>query len=189
MATLRHQLETIANRHRAVIKVSHERLDGLSDAQLRWSPDEKTWSIVLIIDHLTKVLLSVSPVFMRSLLTAPPAGDEKQKELPYKFFDRQFVNLLSPGARFKLPVPKLYQPVVHNGPSLAVIQKFQEELDNFTVILEYADEKQLSGIKILSPAGNLRPGLMAYLDGTVQHNRYHWLQIEDLLRNPKFPKS
>jgi len=189
MATLRHQLEVIANRHRAVIKVCHERLDGLSDAQLRWTPDPKTWSIVLILDHLIKVHLATSPVFMRALLTAPPAGDAKTKELPYSFSDRLFVQLLSPGARFKLPVPKPYQPVEHNGPSPAVLHKFQEELDAFTVILEYADEKQLKGIRVLSPAGSARPSIVAYLDATVQHNRYHWMQIEAVMRNPQFPKS
>jgi len=189
MATLRQQLEVIANRHRAVIKVSHERLDNLSDAQLRWAPDEKTWSIALILDHLIKVHTSTSGPFMKALLPAPLAGDERTKELSYSFIDRKFVQLLSPGARFKLPVPKLYVPVVHNGPAHGLVTHFQEELDAFTVILEYADEKKLKGLKVLSPAGSLKPSIIAYLDATVQHDRYHWIQIETLLRHGQFPKS
>jgi hypothetical protein len=189
MATLRPQLEAIANRHRAVLKVSHERLDNLTDAQLRWAPDDKTWSIALVVDHLIKVHTATSPVFMRALLPAPPAGDERTKEVPYSFTDKLFVQLVSPGARFKLPVPKIYVPVVHNGPPIALVHKFQEELEAFSIILDYADEKQLKGVKVLSPAGNAKPSIVAYLDATVQHNRYHWIQIETILRHPQFPKG
>jgi len=189
MATLRHQLEVIANRHRAVIKVSHERLDRLSDAQIKWAPDAKTWSIALILDHLIKTHAATSPVFMRALLAAPPAGDEREKELPYSFSDRLIVQLLSPGARFKLPVPKLYTPVTHNAPGQNLVKHLQEEFDAFTIVLDYADEKQLKGLRVSSPAGNFRPSVVAYLDATVQHNRYHWMQIESLLRDPNFPKS
>lgn len=189
MATLRHQLEVIATRHRAVLKVCHERLDRLSDAQARWSPDDKTWSVALIVDHLTKVHASTNPVFMRALLAAPPAGDERAKEIPYSFSDKLFVQLLSPGTKFKLPVPKLYTPVTHNGPSSALIHRLEEELEAFSVVIEYADEKKLRGLKVLSPAGSARPSIIAYLDATVQHDRYHWIQIETLLKSPKFPKS
>lgn len=187
MAALRHQLEIIANRQRSVVTLFHERLDKLSDAQLRWAPDAKTWSIVFIIDHLIKVHVATSPVFMRALVEAPPAGDEGAKPLEYSFSDKIFVGLLSPGARFKLPVPKLYQPVAHNAASSVVLQKLYDEFEAFRVILDYADLRQLEGLHVSSPAGGARPSILAYLDATTQHNKYHWQQIEALLKNPKFP--
>jgi hypothetical protein len=187
MAALRHQLQIIVDRQLAVAKAAHERLDRLSDAQLRWAPDDKTWSIVLIADHLIRVHVATSPVFMKALLPAPVAGDEITKELPYSFLDRLAVNAMSPGARYKLPVPKMFEPVAHRGSS-TVVQHLHDEFEAFRVILEFANEKQLKGIKVSSPAkSGLHLSVLAYLDATVQHNRYHWLQVETLLRNPKFP--
>ena len=187
MAALRHQLQIIVDRQLAVAKAAHERLDRLSDAQLRWAPDDKTWSIVLIADHLIRVHVATSPVFMKALLPAPVAGDEITKELPYSFLDRLAVNAMSPGARYKIPVPKMFEPVAHRGSS-TVVQHLYDEFEAFRVILEFANEKQLKGIKVSSPAkSGLHLSVLAFLDATVQHNRYHWLQVETLLRNPKFP--
>lgn len=179
----------IANRHRAVVKACHERLDSLSDAQLKWAPDDKTWSPVLIVDHLIKVHATTSPVFMKALQDAPVAGDEVDKELGYSFKDRLLVQMLSPGAKFKLPVLKSYRPTIHTASPHAVVNRLYEEFEAFGVILEYANEKKLKGIKVKSPAGGPNASIVAYFDATVQHNRYHWLQLETLLRDPKFPKS
>jgi hypothetical protein len=189
MPQLRRQLQIIADRQQAVASAAHQRLDTLSDDQLRWTPDPKQWSTVDVVDHLIRVHAATSPVLMRSLLAAPPAGEEADKELHYSFTDRTVVNMLSPGARFKLPVPKLYTPVSHHGALGHLIQHLHDEFEAFRVILEYANEKQLKGIKISPPAGGpFHPSILAYMDATVQHNRYHWLQIEALLRDPKFPK-
>jgi len=190
MAALRRQIQIIADRQRAVVTAAHERLDKLSDAQLKWTPDPKTWSPIFIVDHLIRAHVATSPVFMKALLPAPPAGDEVDKELPYSFSDRMIVGAMSPGARFKLPVPKIFEPVEHRGPCSSVLKHLYDEFEAFAVILEYANEKKLNGIRVRSPAnGSIHPSIMAYLDATVQHNRYHWLQIETLLRNPQFPKE
>ncbi len=189
MAALRHQIQIIADRHRAVVTAAHERLDKLSDAQLHWSPDDKKWSIALIVDHLIKVHVATSPLFMKALLSASPAGDEVDKDLPYSFMDRTMVQLMSPGARFKLPVPKVFEPAAHKGRGPALVQHLQDEFEAFNVILGYANEKKLKGIRIKAAAGGMKPSVIAYLDATVQHNRYHWLQIEALLRDRSFPQS
>jgi hypothetical protein len=190
MALLRRQLQIIADRQRAVLSVFHERLDSLSDTQLRWSPDPKTWSPILTVDHLIRVNVATSPLFMKALLPAPLAGEEVEKELPYSFLDRTIVQALGPDARFKLPVPKMFTPVEHRGPDSRVLRHLYDEFDAFAVILEYANEKKLKGIHVPSPANaHIHPSLLAYLDASVQHNRYHWLQIEAVLRNPKFPAS
>ena len=189
MPALRHQIQIIADRQFAVAKAAHERLDNLSDTQLRWAPDDKTWSIVLIADHLIRVHVASSPVFMKALLAAPPAGDEGSKDLPYSCMDRMAVNVMSPGSKYKLPVAKIFEPVAHRG-SATVVKHLHEEFEAFRVIIEYADEKQLKGIKVNPPArGGVNLSLIACLDATVQHNRYHWLQVEALLRNPKFPSA
>ena len=189
MATLRHQLEIIAHRQRSLIQACHDKLDHLSDSQLRWAPDGKTWSIALVLDHLIKVHVATSPAFMRVLLAAPPAGNEKDQELPYSFSDRLIVQLLSPGARFKLPVPRIFIPVEHHGSPHHLVEKLYEEFDAFEIVLNFADEKQLRGLRVSSPAGNARPSVIAYLDATVQHNKYHWQQIEALMKDPNFPKA
>jgi len=187
MATLRPQLENIAVRQRAVLAACHERLDKLSDAQLRWAPDDKTWSIVVIIDHLLKVHADTSQAFMRVLQPAPMLGDETEKETPFSFFDRQFVNMLSPGAKFKISVPKAYEPVTHTGPSPAVVNRLYEEFEAFRVILEYADQKRLAKLKVTATGRSSTHSIIAYFDAVIQHDRYHWLQIESILRNREFP--
>ena len=104
---------------------------------------------------------------MKALQVAPRAGDEVDKELGYSFMDRKFVEFVSPGARWKLPVPKLYEPVTHRGPATSVVAHLFEEMEAFRVILEYANEKQLKGLRVRSPAGSLKPlGACAYLDAT-----------------------
>ncbi len=185
---LRRQLEVIANRHRALVKACHERLDSMSDEQLRWAPDDKTWSIVLIVDHLIKVHAGTSPVFMKALQEAGPAGDDIDKEVRYSFADNLMVQWLSPGSKFKLPVPKQYRPTTHSATPHAVVNRLYEEFEAFSVILEYANDKKLKGVKVHSPAGGGSRSVVAFFDATVQHNRFHFLQIEALSRDPKFPR-
>jgi hypothetical protein len=97
--------------------------------------------------------------------------------------------MLSPGARFKISVPKPYEPVEHTGPAPAVVNRLYEEFEAFAVILDYADQKQLKRIKVVVPGRSSRHGIVSYLDSVVQHDRYHWLQIEAILRNRNFPKE
>ena len=161
MPQLRRQIQIIVDRQKAVVSAAHQRLDGLTDAQLRWTPDPKQWSIVDIVDHLIRVHATTSPILMRELLPAPPAGEEVNKELSYSFSDRTVVGILSPGARFKLPVPKKFQPMPHHGALGHVLQHLYDEFEAFQVILEYANEKQLKGIKVTPPTGPLRPSIAA----------------------------
>jgi hypothetical protein len=189
MTPLRPQLQTIADRQRLVIADAHKYLAPLSDTQLRWTPDSR-WSIVQIADHLVRTHAAMNPLFEKAIADAPMAGDERSEELRYPLMDRLMVKALSPGTKVKLKVPKIFEPEIPNGPASVVIQELQKQLEAFLVLLGKADEKQMKGIRVASPAGKgIRPTIIAYLDATVQHNRYHWAQIELLLQDAGFPPS
>lgn len=190
MPELRRQIQILSDRQNAVVAAIHKRLDGLTDAQMRWKPDPKRWSIADIVDHLIRIHASTSTQFMRVLQAAPPAGDEGKEEIPYGWSDRTLIGMHSPGSKLAGSVPKLYQPVEHNGSLGRVVQHLYEEFEALRVIIEYADQKRLKGLKMRPPTGGiLHPTVLGFLDAMIQHDRMYLLQIEEIQRNPAFPKA
>lgn len=161
----------------------------LSAAKLTWSPAEDRWSIARVLDHLNKTHALCIPNFEAALLSASPAGAERDRLVKYGFMDRVFVKMMGPKFPIKPPVPPMFEPDQAPDPKDAV-RRFFELHDKLRALIEKADAYQLAKLKVVSPVSpKFRPGFVPYLHSLVLHEEYHWGQIEGLLADPNFPKS
>jgi hypothetical protein len=187
--SLRPQLQVIADQLQVVAKAARTELPTFTEEQLRWSPSADRWSILLIADHLVRSHTATDPKLAQAIADAPPCENERCETIPYSFVDKIFVAAVSPGAKVKLPVPPIFEPAIPEATGSAVIRELLRRLDEFSGLFEKADEKKLRGIRVASPLNKMfRPSLMGYLDAMVQHDRYHWGQVEALRQEPNFPK-
>src|SRR5260221_12275844 len=61
---------------------------GLSDEQMRWSPDNKRWSIGQVIDHLNKVAEPLLPKLDETIENARKQGLIGSPPFKYRFLER-----------------------------------------------------------------------------------------------------
>lgn len=171
------------------IRAKAKVLSKLSDAQLAWTPNSQTWPIAMVLDHLNKVHELTVPKFDAALATAAPAGADKDRPVKYGFFERVTLRMLGPNSPIPVPVPPIFEPERKANPSRTVVPTFFARHDTLAALIERSDAHDLKGLKASSPVSDkLKPGYLAYLEGTVQHEQYHWGQVEALLANPSFPK-
>gem|GEM_PF-1987587 len=185
---LRPQLQPLADELRTLRKEAEDNLRGLTDAQLLWSPEDGTWSIAQVLEHLNKVHELVIPKFEAALQGAPPATADVET-IRHGFFDRMFLKMMGPSAPGKIPVPPVFEPGNPTNPNRQVVGRFFSALDGVGKVIEKADRHQLKGLRVSSPVNErMKFGYAAYLEGIVVHARYHWGQIAALRANPSFPK-
>ena len=123
-----------------------------------------------MLDHLAKVHEATVPRF-EAALSAAPVGEDAVR---YSFIDRQLVKVMG-GQSFKIPVPPMFEPGAA-GPEAK--EACLASIDALLATIRHADGKALAGLKVRPPVSDrLRLGLLAYLDATVQHARYHRTQI------------
>ncbi len=130
------------------------------------------WTVAQVLDHLAKVHNATVPTFRAALDAAPAASGAEA--VRYSFVDRQLIKVMS-GQSFKIPVPPMFEPEAA-GPEAK--EACLASIDALAETIRLADGKTLAGLRVASPVNaRLKLGLMAYLDATVQHARYHRSQI------------
>ena len=74
-----------------------------------------------------------------------------------------------------MPVPPIFEPGAAGPEAKAACLA---SLDALLATVAKADGKRLTGLKVASPVNErMRIGFLPYLDGLVQHARYHRRQI------------
>jgi hypothetical protein len=59
----------------------------------------------------------------------------------------------------------------------------------FKECIQRANGYDLAAVRVVSPASSaMKLRLGAWLEALVAHERYHWLQVRELLAHPQFPK-
>ena len=131
------------------------------------------WTVAQVLDHLAKAHAQAATRLDAALDAAPPRTDDDP--VRYSLLDRQIVRTMA-GESFKIPVPAIFEPSATAGPEAK--PACLEATDALLAVLVKADGRRLSGLKVASPLSDrMRLGLLAYLDGVVQHARYHRGQI------------
>jgi hypothetical protein len=172
------------------IKLEVETLTaGLSDEQLRWSPDNRRWSIGQILDHLNKVASPLIPKLDEAIDRVRKNGLTGSPPFKYNLLERFFIRILSPNPPFKVPVPPMFIPAVPQDISGAVT-KFLEYQDSLKAAIVHSEGVDLKKPRIASPANaKLSLCLGAWLESTVGHEQYHLLQAQAVRNNPNFPNE
>ncbi len=164
-------------------------LDTLTPEQWAWSPDRETWSLATTLDHLNISNGAVLPLYEKATRNLIKTDVKGAPPIQYNRFERVFLRMVSPNPPFKVPVPPMYKPSlkdVNGANALSVFRAQHEAIANYLASCEGYD---LMTEVIISPASRLvKLRLGAQFDALLSHDRYHWLQIEERLKHPNFPK-
>lgn len=176
--TLRPKLQRMLSSVDQVTEEFDRRMRSISELDLLARPDKNQWCIAEIIEHLNMVHAITFPRFFSILESAPLVGGERSVQIRYKMMDKIFVRAMSPGFPITLPVPPMFEPLISGTPKGVVLPRFRGLQSEFVRLIQEADDKQLAKLIVRSPANErIAFGFMAYLEGILLHEQYHWAQI------------
>jgi hypothetical protein len=161
---------------------------GLTETQWKWSPSADRWCLAQILDHLNKTGNAVLPCFAKALAELRQRDARSEGPFRYGTFDRFTMRALSANPPFKMPVPPALIPAA-SGSGAQILAEFLTLQDSLRKVVEDANGYDLAAVKVTSPLNRMfRLRFGAYLESTLTHQQYHWLQAQELLKNPDFPR-
>ena len=174
---------------REVKQASEALFASLSPEQLTWKPDNKTWSIIQIFDHVLTTNRLYIPKLEKAIDTAERTG--KVGVVPFKpsFLARLFIRSLLPESRMKLKTFRVFKPERDKAGDLSVTHRFIKQQDELIALLERADSCDVNAVKFSSPATRLvRFSIGEGVSVLVVHEQRHLLQAQNRQLNTGFPE-
>ena len=166
-------------------------VEGLSDAQMTWRSDTKSWSIAECFLHLIAAA--------RPYLTAIDAGIEraraKAKARPagrfrHPWMARLFVESFEPPPRFRFPAPKQFLPPAPSGPTAVIVGDFLRLGDEIGGRIDRSEGLDLGKTVVASPVSPLvRLSLGLSFSLLAVHERRHLYQARTVTRHAAFPAT
>lgn len=174
--------------HRAAQETAKALTDGLSEAQLLWSPGQDVWSLAQQFDHQNRAGYAMPPLLSKAVASLKADGKRSEKPFRPNFLERFFISAVSPGAKFQSPVPPLFEPASEPAAVADALPRFLALQDAFIACVESADGFDLGGVTIVSPANSLlRLRLGAWFIALPAHQEYHLSLAKKLRSDAKFP--
>jgi hypothetical protein len=160
-------------------------IDGLSEAQLRWSPPDGGWSIAQVFEHLATSNGSyLAPT--RVAIEKGPRRDGGGEEWKPSFFGGLLYRMLQPSNPRRSPSPRGWRPESTATP--AAIDQFFTTQATLAELIRAAQPVDLLRTRLSSPANRLvRLNLGDVFRVLVVHEWRHLGQIERVLARPGFP--
>ncbi|HYG64136.1 MAG TPA: DinB family protein [Thermoanaerobaculia bacterium] len=180
LAALRRQVED--NR-----RTAEDLVRGLSEAQLQWRPDERSWSIAQCLDHLAigdrAYLEAMSP----AVAEARRRNSRRRGPIQPGWFARWFIQSMEPPPRRKLPAPRKIVPSLGKSGDEVKRDYFAAQA-GVLALLDQAAAVDLNRTRFVNP---FLP-LLRFTVGTgflvsVAHGRRHLWQAERIRQRPGFP--
>ena len=167
-------------------------VEGLSDAQMIWRSDPKSWSIAECFLHLIAAA--------RPYLTAIDAGigraRAKAKGTPsngrfrHPWLARLFVEAFEPPPRFRFPTPKQFLPPAPSGPTAVIVGDFLRLGDEIGGRIDRSEVLDLGKTVVASPVSPLvRLSLGLSFSLLAVHERRHLYQARTVTRHAAFPAT
>src|SRR5438477_7339135 len=100
------QLQAMQERVATLRQQAESRTQGLSVAQMNWSPAADRWSIAQCLDHLAKTGVLLLPHFETAIQQLEAQGQRSEGPFRYSLLERWVIRVLSPDPPIKLPVPR-----------------------------------------------------------------------------------
>ena len=178
---------TDAEREMAVKELSHSRdevliaLDGLSESQLNFKPDDETWSLAEITEHLVITENGIFGMMEESLKT--PADPSRRGEV--KMTDEQILGFIEDRST-RVKTQQQMEPTGQFGDFEATLEMFKDRREKHLDYLKETDDDLRNHYAQL-PFGTL-DGLQVilFLSG---HTDRHVQQMHELMSDPRFPEE
>lgn len=160
---------------------------GLSDEQLNWRPDERSWSIAQCLDHLNVANRIYLAPMLAGIEAARRKGAGRKGPIRPGFLERLFVGNLEPPPKWKLPAPKKIVPASSKSKA-EVMEEWRLAQDEARALLSASAGLDLNGTRFVNP---FLP-LVRFSVGTgflviAAHERRHLWQAERVKGDPRFP--
>ena len=166
-------------------------MEGLNDAQLRWTSGPSSWSIAQCLDHLT----TTSKAFEPYLASGYQAGQREVAECARQFPSGLvgsvgwLIKQVLPETVRKVPAPKVFQP--SQSPAIEnVLEKFLKQQAEFLRFVRQAEGLDYNKTRLRSPVTPLmRYSLADAFVVTVVHGWRHLAQARRVCEMPGFPAN
>ena len=162
--------------------------DGLSEAQLVWSPEPTRWSIAHCLGHLNMTGDFYLGSMEKAMAKAPELSGPPVPSKP-GWFERKFIAFIKPGSTFKGPAPKSVVPRIEGSPR-KIVEEFLTLQDRYRRALQTAKTVDINRAKFFSPLARfLRLRVGAGLEINLHHQHRHLAQAQRVLEDEGFPKA
>ncbi len=157
--------------------------DKVDAARLAVVPDDESWSVAQIFDHLNTAGWLLLNEIERAIDEARTNGPFGEPPFAYGFISRWFVRAMQPSSSWTFTAPSVFEPessaTLH--PNEAV-REFVALQDHFADCLPQTVGLDLRRIRVASPAVPLlRISLGAWFEATLAHERRHLQQARTVL--------
>ena len=170
----------------AIREDANRLVDGLSEAQLQWSPSPERWSIAQCLDHLNNGWLALTKLD-RAMTRAAEQGVRSEGPYRHPLLGRLYVRFTEPPPKLRVPAPKAYRPKPA-PPATEVVPRFFELQDEIAKRVVAADGLDLGKIRSSSPISRrFRMSLGQWFGFLLAHERRHLWQAWQVRKHPRFP--
>lgn len=164
-----------------ITQAFQETFGSLSEEQMNWKSDEKTWSIAQNIDHLIVINESYFPILesLREGNYNPPFF-AKFSFIP-NFLGKTLLKAVQPDRKRKTKTFSMWEPT--KGTDLKdILKKFEVHQERLKAEIENSEGLLTQGAIISSPANkNIVLKLDVAFDVIVTHEKRHFEQAKEVL--------
>lgn len=180
LANLRRQIEDNRRSAEGLVR-------DLTEAQLQWRPDERSWSIAQCLDHLAVANRAYLGPMRQALAEARRRGSTRRGSIRPGWFSRWFIQTMEPPPRRKLPAPRKIVPALGKNGGEVKRDFFAAQSETLELLKEAA-ETDLNRTRFVNPFFPL----LRFTVGTgflviTAHERRHLWQAERIRQRPGFP--
>ncbi len=156
-------------------------LKGLTENQLKWKPNDSTWSVADCVEHIA---LSENNIFNWAMGTLKePANPAKRSEL---MLTEDMIKKILTDRSFKVKTREGFIPTGQFGDAWKSLEEFKiKRTGHIAYIKETKDD-------LRNHFGELPFGLVDSYQLLIfmsAHTQRHTLQVEEVKANPNFPKK
>lgn len=166
----------------ATRKMFLDSIAGLNTAQWNFKPDDKTWSVGEVAEHIAISEDTIFDLITKKIMAAPVAADKLELT---KGKDEQVIKMI-PDRTSKFQAPEFLRPTKRWPDQAALVAHFKQSRDR---TINYVKTTQDDLRSHVAPHPVMKE-LDAYqwILLLSAHSERHTAQIKEVMSNPGFPK-
>lgn len=180
-------LKSCINELDKIPDIIQEEFGYLSEKQLNWKPNQKSWSILQCLEHLIISDTLYDETFQNILKKYPK--NSENKEVKFSWLGKWLLNAVNPSNSNKIPAPKKFQVNIQvNYNKEETINRYLGRVQKLKNYFQQFEGLDLNQIYLSSPAlWILRYNLSACIQIMTYHHQRHIIQGVKVKRNTQFP--
>lgn len=183
------QLNEYAAAFQANAKRVREIVDGFSGETFNWRANAGRWSVGECVEHLNATARAYMPEITKSITKARAQNKTGAGPFKYGWLSRWFEGQLTPPPKRNFKAAKKALPSASELDMTTVMQNFDSLQAEYLQKIVESDGLHLKKVKVKSPlAPLLRFELGAAFQILAVHDSRHLWQMEQVIKNPGFPK-